>query len=91
MSSTELYLRLLQYVKPYWRIFLLSVIATAITASTDPLLPILLKPMLDGTFVNRDETVIRLVPVFILLIFFFFIIYFGLFYKLKLLFSINFL
>jgi len=69
MTNTQLYLRLLGYVKPYWRIFLLSVIATAITASTDPLLPALLKPMLDGTFVNRDETVIRLVPIIILLIF----------------------
>lgn len=70
MTNSQLYLRLLSYVKPYWRIFLLSIVATAITASTEPLLPALLKPMLDGTFVNRDETVIRLVPIFVLLIFF---------------------
>ncbi|HQS59256.1 MAG: lipid A export permease/ATP-binding protein MsbA [Gallionellales bacterium 35-53-114] len=69
MTNSQLYLRLLSYVKPYWRIFLLSIVATAITAATEPLLPALLKPMLDGTFVNRDETIIRLVPVFILLIF----------------------
>ncbi|HUX91537.1 MAG TPA: lipid A export permease/ATP-binding protein MsbA [Gallionellaceae bacterium] len=69
ITNSQLYLRLLSYVKPYWRIFLLSIVATAITASTEPLLPALLKPMLDGTFVNRDETIIRLVPVFILLIF----------------------
>lgn len=69
MTNSQLYLRLLTYVKPYWRIFLLSIVATAVTASTDPLLPMLLKPMLDGTFINRDETVIRLVPIFILLIF----------------------
>jgi subfamily B ATP-binding cassette protein MsbA len=62
-------MRLLGYVKPYWRTFLVSIIATAITAATEPLLPALLKPMLDGTFVNRDETIIRLVPIFILLIF----------------------
>ena len=69
MTNSQLYLRLLSYVKPYWRIFLLSIVATAITAATEPLLPILLKPMLDGTFVNRDESVIRLVPIIILLIF----------------------
>lgn len=69
MTNSQLYLRLLRYVKPYWRIFMLSIVATAITASTEPLLPALLKPMLDGTFVNRDETVIRLVPIFVLLIF----------------------
>ena len=57
------------YVKPYWRIFALSLFATAVTAATDPLLPALLKPMLDGTFVNRDENIIRLVPIFILGIF----------------------
>ena len=69
MTNSQLYLRLLTYVKPYWRIFLLSIIATAVTASTDPLLPALLKPMLDGTFVNRDENIVRLVPLFVLLIF----------------------
>jgi subfamily B ATP-binding cassette protein MsbA len=69
MTNSQLYLRLLSYVKPYWRTFLLSIIATAVTAATEPLLPALLKPMLDGTFVNRDEAVVRLVPIFILLIF----------------------
>ena len=69
MTNSQLYLRLLSYVKPYWRIFLLSIFATAVTASTEPLLPALLKPMLDGTFVNRDEAIVRLVPIFILLIF----------------------
>lgn len=69
MTNSQLYLRLLSHVKPYWRTFLLSIIATAVTASTEPLLPALLKPMLDGTFVNRDEAIVRLVPIFILLIF----------------------
>ena len=70
MTSTQLYLRLLGYVKPYWRVFALSILAMVVTAATEPLLPALLKPMLDGTFVNKDETIIRLVQVFILAIFF---------------------
>ncbi len=69
MTNSQLYRRLLGYVKPYWRTFALSILGTAITAATDPLLPALLKPMLDGTFVHHDQTVIKLVPVFILLIF----------------------
>ena len=69
MTNSQLYRRLMGYVKPYWRIFALSLFATAVTAATDPLLPALLKPMLDGTFVNRDENIIRLVPIFILGIF----------------------
>ncbi|MEQ1814654.1 MAG: lipid A export permease/ATP-binding protein MsbA [Candidatus Nitrotoga sp.] len=69
MTSTQLYLRLLSYVKPYWRIFAASLLAMVVAASTEPMLPALLKPMLDGAFVNKDETLIRLVPILILLIF----------------------
>ena len=69
-SSTQLYLRLLGYVKPYWRIFALSILGMAITAATEPLLPALLKPMLDGAFIQKDNAVIRLAPLIILAIFF---------------------
>jgi len=69
LSSTQLYLRLLGYVKPYWRVFTLSILGMMVTAATEPLLPALLKPMLDGTFVHKDETVIELAPLFILIIF----------------------
>lgn len=70
MTTSQLYLRLLGYVKPYWRVFAIALIATAISASTDPLLPVLLKPWLDGTFVHKDDTVMRWAPILILLIFF---------------------
>ena len=70
LTSTQLYFRLLGYVKPYWRTFAISILAIAVTAATEPLLPALLKPMLDGTFVHKDETVIQLAPLLILVIFF---------------------
>jgi subfamily B ATP-binding cassette protein MsbA len=70
MTSSQLYLRLLGYVKPYWRVFALSILGMAVTAATEPLLPALLKPMLDGTFVHKDDTIIRWTPIFILVIFF---------------------
>lgn len=70
MTSAQLYLRLLSYVKPYWRVFAISLLGTAVVAATEPLVPALMKPMLDGTFVHKDQTIIRLVPVIILLIFF---------------------
>ena len=70
LTSTQLYFRLLRYVKPYWRTFAISILTMAVTAATEPLLPALLKPMLDGTFVHKDETVIQLAPMLILLIFF---------------------
>lgn len=70
MTSSRLYLRLLGYVKPYWRTFAASLLGMAVSAATEPLLPALLKPMLDGTFVHKDDTVIRFTPILILVIFF---------------------
>jgi subfamily B ATP-binding cassette protein MsbA len=70
MTSSQLYLRLLGYVKPYWRAFAVSILGTVVTAATEPLLPALLKPMLDGTFVHKDDTVIKWAPILILVIFF---------------------
>jgi subfamily B ATP-binding cassette protein MsbA len=49
-TSRALYLRLLGYVKPYWRFFLLAIVFMAISASTEPLLPALMKPLLDSGF-----------------------------------------
>ena len=69
LTNTQLYLRLLSYVKPYWRVFAASIVGTAIAAATEPLLPALLKPMLDGTFVHKDDVVIRWAPLIIVLIF----------------------
>jgi len=69
MTSSQLYLRLLTYVKPYWRAFAVSILGMIAVAATEPLVPALMKPMLDGTFVNKDQAMMRLVPVVIILIF----------------------
>ena len=50
-SSRALYFRLLQYVRPYLKVVLLSLLATAVMAATEPLFPALLKPLLDKGFV----------------------------------------
>lgn len=65
MSGTALYLRLVRHVRPYWRVFALGVLGIVIVAATEPALPALLKPLLDGVFVHKDEAVIRWTPVFI--------------------------
>jgi len=61
-KSRVLYLRLLRYVAPYWRMFALSILAMVLVAATEPLLPALMKPLLDGSFVDKDPTTIRYVP-----------------------------
>lgn len=65
-DSRALYLRLLGYVKPYWRMFALSIVALILTAATEPLLPALFKPLLDQGFVAKDQAFIRWIPVLLL-------------------------
>lgn len=68
-SSRALYFRLLQYVRPYWRVFALSILAMVLTAATEPLFPALMKPLLDGSFVNKDTANPYLIPVALIGIF----------------------
>ena len=66
MTGTQLYLRLLKHVKPYWRIFALSVLGMVITAASDVAVPAAAKPFLDGTFVDRDPVLMRWVPLMVI-------------------------
>lgn len=68
-DSRVLYGRLLTYVKPYWRMFALSIVALVLTAATEPALPALFKPLLDQGFVAKDQAFIRWVPVLLLALF----------------------
>ena len=63
MTGYQLYARLLGYVRPYWRTFAASILGMVIVAATEPMLPALMKPLLDGSFVERDEAMIRMVPI----------------------------
>ena len=62
MTSKQLYIRLLGYVRPYKKTFILSIFFTVILALTEPALPALFKPLLDGSFVEKDPDTIRLMP-----------------------------
>ena len=48
--SSELYARLLSYVRPYARVFALAVVCMVAGAATEPLFPAMLKPLLDHGF-----------------------------------------
>lgn len=69
MNSRALYSRLLRYVRPHWRMFALSIVGMALSALTEAALPALMKPMLDGTFVTKDPTLMNLVPLALIVIF----------------------
>lgn len=61
------YLRLLQFVRPRWRIALLSAVATLVYGLTEPLVPYVMQPLIDGGFARRDmETVHVMVAVLVI-------------------------
>jgi len=68
VNDVELYLRLLGYVKPYWRVFLVSIVAMVVLAATEPAVAALIKPMLDGAFIENDPEMMRIVPILFLLL-----------------------
>ncbi len=69
MTGRELYLRLLKRVRPYWRQFGSALAAMVILAVTEPAIPWLMKPMLDGSFVEKDPVIIFWSPILLILLF----------------------
>ncbi len=66
MSGRALYLRLLRHVAPYRGVFALGIGGMIVVAATEPLLPAMLKPLLDGIFVEKNETIMRWMPLIII-------------------------
>ena len=56
-ATLTIYLRLLQYVKPYWKLFALSIIGFLIFASTQPMFAALMKYMVDSLNDNQRDAI----------------------------------
>jgi ATP-binding cassette, subfamily B, bacterial MsbA len=69
LAARQVYGRLLGYAKPYWRMFAVSIFGMLIYASTEPLFAAMMKPLIDGSFVHKDESIVRLMPLALILIF----------------------
>jgi ATP-binding cassette, subfamily B, bacterial MsbA len=69
MTGARLYLRLLSYVRPYWRVFAVSIVGMLIVAATEVALPAAAQPFLDGTFLHKDPVLMRWAPWLIVLLF----------------------
>ncbi|MBU0499778.1 MAG: lipid A export permease/ATP-binding protein MsbA [Gammaproteobacteria bacterium] len=67
-DNKGLYLRLLDLVRPYSRFFALAVFFLIIFSSTQAAIPALLQPLLDGTFVHRDERFLLWAPLGIIIL-----------------------
>ncbi len=69
-NSSRLYRRLLSQVLPYWRMFACSLGCMVVLAATQPAIPALLKPMLDGSFVEKDLSIVQQMAALMVLVFF---------------------
>ena len=68
-TSLALYRRLLGSIRPYRRVVVLSVLAMVVAAALEPVLPALLKPLVDESLINKNETARWQIPLFLLLAF----------------------
>ena len=68
-DGRKLYLRLLKFVAPYWRVFMAAIVAMIVLAATEPAVPALLKPTLDDGFLAKDLGTVALMSVLLVLIF----------------------
>ena len=62
ITSLALYKRVMGYLRPHWKVFLLSIMTMTIAAATEPLFARLMKPLIDGGFVDRDPAAIIWTP-----------------------------
>jgi len=69
MIRSKLYLRLLRRLTPYWKLLLLALFAMLISALTMASLPILIKQILDNTFIQKDQSLIQMTSLAIIALF----------------------
>lgn len=68
-NSLALYLRLLGYLRPYWKVFALAVAGMVCTAATEPVFPAIMKYLLDKGFRTDDARLVWAIPLAIVLLF----------------------
>jgi len=64
------YRRLLGYVRPYWKIFLLAIVGMVLFSLTEMAFALIVQPIFDDGFVDKDPQVIARIPFAIIAIFF---------------------
>jgi subfamily B ATP-binding cassette protein MsbA len=69
-TSVELYRRLLRYVVPYKWIFVVAIVGMFVVALGETAFVALLKPIMDDGFVNRDQFLIKWLPLALVVVMF---------------------
>ena len=70
-TALDLYKRLLKSTGIYKKTFFLAIIGMIIHAITDTSFAAIIKPLLDGSFIDKDPSFIQIMPILIILIFVF--------------------
>ncbi len=65
-TDSAVYGRLLRYSAPHWKVFLVAVLGMVLFAAVDTAFIRLIQPLTDGSFVDRDPAIMRIVPFAIL-------------------------
>ncbi|BBN60164.1 lipid A export permease/ATP-binding protein MsbA [Hydrogenovibrio marinus] len=68
-TTLKLYSRLLGFIKPYWQTIIPMLLALVVAAGMEPLMPALLKPLVDDTLIAKDPQSITQIPLLLLLVF----------------------
>ena len=63
------YLKLLKYIKPYYKTAIWAILAMIVTASMEPLVPALMEPLIDGSLINKEKDKLLTIPLLILAVF----------------------
>ncbi|NDV13474.1 lipid A export permease/ATP-binding protein MsbA [Crenobacter caeni] len=61
-ESLALYRRVMRYLLPHWKIFTVSTLAMVVAAATEPAFASLMKPLIDGGFVEKSREAIIWTP-----------------------------
>ena len=69
-DTSKIYVRLLAFVKPHWKVFALSIVAMIGLASTEWILPALVKPLIDGDFGETQASLALHIPLVLITLFF---------------------
>lgn len=69
LPAGSIYRRLLGYSLAYWPILVVAIIGMVVSAASETAFAALMKPLLDGSFVERDPQTMRWVPILLLMVF----------------------
>jgi len=69
-SDLRLYLRLLAFARPYWKTVAVLLAAVLVAAAMEPLMPALMKPLIDESLIAKDPTSLWAIPLLLVCVVF---------------------